>query len=114
MNPQSLAPQRSSGGFLTVLMSVLAGLAALASVGMSPFFVMATDPCAARACDESKLTWAYLLTWGGVGVAVVVAVVGMRMAKRRGTAMWIWPALALVLVVATFAGGFALAASVAA
>jgi hypothetical protein len=112
MNPQPPAPRRSSGGFLTVLLSVLAGLAALASVGMSPFFVMAADSCGVNNCDESRMTWAFALTWGGVALAVLVAVVGMVRAARRGSPTWVWPALALVLVIATFFGGFALAASV--
>lgn len=93
-------------------MSALAVLAALASVGFSPFFVMATDACGPDNCDESKLTWAYVVTWGGVAVAVVVALAGLVRAARRGTTMWIWPALALVVVGATFACGFALATSV--
>jgi hypothetical protein len=105
-------PRPSSDRFLTVLMSVLAALAAVVSVGLSPFFVMATDACGPRECDESKLTWAYLVTWGGVALAVAVAVAGMVRAARRGSALWLWPALALVLVIGTFAGGFVLAGSV--
>jgi len=76
--------------------------------------LMATDSCGTNDCDESKIAWAYVVTWGGVALAVIVAVAGMVIAARRGTAMWIWPALALLLVVAAFAGGFALAVSVAA
>ena len=45
--------------------------------GLSPFFVMATDACGPDNCDESKLTWAFIVTWGGVAVAAVVAVVGL-------------------------------------
>ena len=105
-------PRRSSDQVLTILMSALAVLAAVGSVGFSLFFVMATDACGPDNCDQSKLTGAYVVTWGGVALAALVAVVGAIRAARRGTTMWIWPALALVLVGATLAWGFALAASV--
>lgn len=55
---------------------------------------------------------AYGLTWGGIAVAIIGAIVGMVSANRRGTVLWIWPALAVVLIGATFAGGAAVAASV--
>lgn len=97
---------------VTVFAAALALLAAAASVLLSPFFVMATDPCGADNCDFSRLTWAYVVTWGGVAVAVVLAVVGMALAARRRTRMWIWPVSAFLLVVVTFAGGVLLAGSV--
>ena len=97
---------------VTVLMCVLAALAAVCSVVFSFFFVMATDSCGSDNCNLSKITWAYALTWGGVGVALALLVTGLIMAARRGTAMWVWPMMALVLVLATFAGGAAMAMSV--
>lgn len=112
MNPEPPPPRPSSDRLITMLTGVLAVVAAVSSVGLSPFFVMATDACGPDNCDESKLTWAFIVTWGGVAVAAVVAVVGLIRAARRGTTMWIWPAVALVLVVVTFAWGFALALSV--
>jgi hypothetical protein len=45
--------------------------------------------------------------------AAVVAVVGMIAAARRRPAMWVWPALALLLVVTTFVIGAQLASSAA-
>lgn len=112
MNPERPAPRPASDRLITMLMSVLAVLAAVGSVGLSPFFVMATDACGPDNCDDSKLTWAFVVTWGGVAVAAVVGVVGLIRAARRGTVMWIWPTVALALVVATFGWGFALAVSV--
>ena len=97
---------------VTVVMCVVAAVAAGCSVVFSFFFVMATDSCGSDNCDLSKITWAYALTWGGVGVALAISVTGLIMAARRGTAMWVWPVMALVLVIATFAGGAALAMSV--
>jgi len=97
---------------VTALVCVVAALAAICSVVFSFFFVMATDSCGSDNCDLSKITWAYALTWGGVGVALASSVTGLIMAAHRGTTMWIWPTMALVLVLATFAGGAALAMSV--
>ena len=97
-----------------VVVAVLALLAAAGSVLLSPFFVMTTDGCGPNNCHMAALTWAYVVTWGGVALAVLVAVVGMVRAARRGTAMWIWPAAALVVVVVTFGLGFLLAVSVSA
>ena len=102
----------SADRVVTALVCVVAALAAICSVVFSFFFVMATDSCGPDNCDLSKITWAYALTWGGVGVALALSVTGLIMAARRGTAMWIWPTMALVLVLATFAGGAALAMSV--
>ncbi len=112
MNPEPPAPRPASDRLITMVMGALAVLAAVGSLGLSPFFVMATDACGPDNCDESKLTWAFVVTWGGVALAAVVAVVGLVRAARRGTAMWMWPTVALVLVFVTFAWGFALAVSV--
>ena len=97
----------------SVVMSTLALLAGLVSLFVSPFFAMSTDACGSTGCRDSLITWAYAVTWGGVALGVVVAVAGMVTAARRGTVMWVWPALALVLVVATFVSGSQLASAVA-
>ena len=85
---------------------------AAASVVFSGFFVMATDSCGWHECDESRLGWAYGWTWGGVVVAALVALVGIVVANRRGRPMWVWPAVALVVVIGTFAIGVHVAGSV--
>jgi hypothetical protein len=97
---------------VTVLLCALAALAALGSVLASFFFVMATDSCGTDNCDFSKITWAYVVTWGGIGLAVVIAVVGVIAAARRRTVMWVWPALAFFVVIVALAGGAALAVDV--
>ncbi len=115
MMPPQLPPPRRSvvDGVAAAVLSALAALAALSSVGFSLFFVMATDSCGPDTCKGSRLAAAYVITWGGVVAAAVTAVVGMVAAQRRGKVLWIWPALALAVVAATFAGGVALATSVA-
>jgi len=97
----------------TVVLATLAILAALISLFFSPFFVMATDACGHDDCRDSLVVWAYAVTWGGVAVAAGVAVVGMIAAARRRTAMWIWPALSVALVITTFVIGAELASSAA-
>jgi len=107
-------PHRSAADRLaTVVMAVLAVLAALVSLFVSPFFGMTTNACDPSDCDGSAIAWAYGLAWGGVAVAAAVAVAGMVVAARRKTLMWVWPALALVLVVVSFVLGSRLASSVA-
>ena len=95
------------------MLTVLAVLAGLVSAVFSPFFVMATDACGPDDCRDSLVTWAYAVTWGGLALAALAGVVGMVVAGRRKTTMWIWPALALVLVIVTFAVGAQLAGSAA-
>ena len=105
--------QRSAADTIaTVVLTALAALAAAGSVLFSPFFVMATDACGPNDCDLSRITLAYAVTWGGVALATVLAIVGMVSAVRRNTIMWFWPAAALVLVVVSFVIGAALAMSV--
>ncbi len=97
----------------TVVLATVTVLATLTSLFFSPFFVMATDSCGHDNCRDSLVTWAWVVTWGGAAVAAVVAVGGMIASARRRTTMWVWPALALLLVVATFLIGAVLASSAA-
>ncbi|MFZ0230466.1 MAG: hypothetical protein WA622_17485 [Mycobacterium sp.] len=96
---------------VTSILSALAGIAALGSLAFSFFFVMATDSCGER-CNSATLNVAYLVTWGGVGVAVLIGASGVIVAAVRGWVMWIWPTLALALIVASLGVGVHLANSV--
>ena len=96
---------------LTSILSVLAALAAMATVGFSFFFVMAADSCNEH-CDAGALNGAYAVTWGGVGVAVLIGVSGVIVAAVRGWLMWIWPALALLLILVAMGIGVHLADTV--
>ena len=51
------------------------------------------------------------MTWGGVAVAVIVGASGIIVAAVRGRMMWIWPTLALVLIVVALGIGVHLADS---
>ncbi|MGI9126008.1 MAG: hypothetical protein ACR2JM_14815 [Mycobacterium sp.] len=112
--PEAPRPHRSPADRMaSIVASVLAVLAGMASLFFSPFFVMATDSCGHENCRDSLVTWAYVVTWGGIALAAIVGVVGVVTAARRGSLMWVWPALALLLVVVTFAIGAQLASSAA-
>ncbi len=109
-----MRPHRSPADRVgSVVAGVLALLAAAASLFFSPFFVMTTDACGHDNCRDPLITWAYVVTWAGVALAAVVGVAGMVVAARRRTVMWVWPALALLLVVATFVIGAQLASAAA-
>jgi hypothetical protein len=108
--PQST--QRSKTDTIaTVIMFVLAAIAGVLSVSFSFFFVMATDPCSHN-CDTSALNWAYAVTWGGVAGAAIVAVGGIIFAAARKRVMWVWPTIALALIVVAVVIGAQLANSV--
>jgi cytochrome bd-type quinol oxidase subunit 2 len=96
---------------LTSILCVVATLAALGTIGFSFFFVMATDSCNEH-CDTETLNAAYLVTWGGVGLAVLIAMSGVIVAAVRGWLMWIWPALALLLTLVALGIGLHLADNV--
>ena len=109
------APEHSRRPGDTVATAVLGALAVLAAAGavlVSPFFVMATDSCGSDNCDMSRITLAYVVTWGGVALAAAIAVLGIVRAARRHRTMWHWPAVALAMVAVSFALGAYLATSV--
>ena len=96
---------------LTVILSALACLSAVVAVCFSFFFVMATDSCGARHCDYDALGAAYLVTWGGIGLAIVIGVVGIIVTAVRKATMWIWPAVSLVAIAISTSIGLSLANS---
>lgn len=96
---------------VTAVMSAVAVLAAFGSLWYSLLFAMATDSCGTQ-CNDVVLASAYLVTWGGVATAGIGAIVGMVVAARHGWVMWVWPTLALCLIVASLVIGAYLASSV--
>jgi hypothetical protein len=111
--PPAYRPRRHSIVDITItsILSAVAGLAALGSLAFSLFFAMATDSCD-KQCDYHALNAAYLVTWGGVGAAVLIGAAGVIVAVVRGWKMWIWPSLALGLIVVALGIGVHLADSV--
>jgi len=97
---------------LTVILGILAGLAALAAVSFSFLFVMATDSCGSHPCNYNALNAAYMVTWGGIGVGILVGAIGTIAAAVRNRLMWIWPALSLLITAISIGIGVHLADSV--
>jgi len=91
----------------TVILVLVLLLVAAASFALSGYFEMATDTCG-RDCGKPWVPLAYLVTWGGLVVAVGTAATGIVVAVRRAALMWIWPALAILLVFGSFGAGIAL------
>jgi hypothetical protein len=103
------APKRPStiDIIVTSLMCVFAVAAGVYSFFTSAFWAMGWAECAT--CNP-PIAWAYLATWGGIGVATVIAILGVVVAGVRGKVMWIWPTLALGLIVVGYIIGFELLA----
>jgi hypothetical protein len=112
--PPPPPPQRHSVVDITftVILAALAALCAFAAVSFSFFFVMATDSCGSHSCNFDALGAAYVVTWGGIGLAIVIGAVGIIVAAVRNYLMWIWPAISLVLITVSTGIGLALADSV--
>ena len=113
-HPHSLGQQQRSTADIIATVGLLVFDAAAAGVSLwcSLFFVMATDPCGPDNCNTAAISWAYVVTWGGIGVAAVIAIVGTAIAAKRRRAMWVWPTAALVLIVVADVAGVLLAGSV--
>ena len=112
--PEAPQPHRSPADRLAaIVLTVLGVLAGLVSLFVAPFFAMTPTVCGPGECRGSTVVWASVVSWAGVGLAAVLAVAGMVSAARRKTVMWVWPALALALVVITFVIGAQVASSVA-
>ncbi|HEY0227568.1 MAG TPA: hypothetical protein VGC05_14500 [Mycobacterium sp.] len=113
-HPHSLGQQQRSTAdvIATAVLLAVDAAAAVGSLWISLLFTMATDPCGPDNCNTAALDWAYLVTWGGIGVAAVIAIVGTAIAAKRRRVMWVWPAAALVLIIVAVVAGALLAGSV--
>jgi hypothetical protein len=99
--PYSPPRRRSTADIVaTSVVLVIAAATGVLSLAFSMFFPMATDACADD-CNTSLIGWAYLMTWGGVGIAAIVAVGGTVIAAACRRVMWVWPTVALVLIIVT-------------
>jgi hypothetical protein len=112
--PPPVPPRRHSvvDITLTVVLSALTLICALGAVSFSFFFVMATDSCGSRHCDYDALGAAYVVTWGGVGLAILIGATGIIVAALRTRTMWFWPAASLLLIFVSTGIGVHLADSV--
>jgi len=68
----------------------------------SGFAVMATDGCGGtpERCDYGLINTSYVITWGGIAAALLIAVIGIAIAAAKRTPMYIWPSVGLAIFVA--------------
>jgi len=100
---------------LTPLLSGLLLFACIVGFYFSLFAGMATDGCGGTPdkCNDGLIGTAYVVAWGGIGLAVVVTIIGVVLAAIKRLPMWIWPVSGLVIfVVGMVIGGFVLNAGV--
>jgi uncharacterized BrkB/YihY/UPF0761 family membrane protein len=111
-----LAPQQkqrsTSDVIATIATALLAVIAGFLALSLSIFFPMAADPCGSNNCNTDAIGWGYLVTWVGVGVAAIVAIGGIVLAALRRRRMWVWPTVALVLIIVATVIGSLLVGSV--
>ncbi|MFT3900551.1 MAG: hypothetical protein QM728_09980 [Gordonia sp. (in: high G+C Gram-positive bacteria)] len=111
LSPANDSPPRVGDIVATVLLSLLAVAAGLVAAFFTAFFVMASDGCSPSAgnCRYGLLDGAYVVSWGGTALGGVVLLIGLIVAvasKRRP--LFVWPLLALGIIVATFLIGAAM------
>ena len=94
----------------TILLFALLLGAGLLAVVLSGFFVMGTDSCGSTeaGCNTDPLFYAFVVVWGGVGLAVVGATIGTVVSGVRHRPTWFWPLLGLGVVLVSFIGGLVL------
>jgi hypothetical protein len=93
---------------ITAVVSALAAVAAgLGGLGFPLLFAMGMGEC-----ETDFSSTPVFVVWGGVAIAVIIAGSGTIIAALRGWVMWIWPTLALGLIVAATVIGWQLAKSV--
>jgi hypothetical protein len=97
----------------TVVLWVMLVAVAGAAMWLSLTFGMAADMCPTGGCPSVPFgidALIYPVTWGGIGLAFAVAVVGPFVSLWRRWHMLIWPTVAIGIVVASFLAGFAMTA----
>ncbi|NKY27958.1 hypothetical protein [Nocardia gamkensis] len=97
---------------LAVVLYCVAAVLGLAAAYFTVFFAFATDPCGPDNCRTDYLGWAFVVSWGGTAFAIVGVTGMLILAAVKRWYMWYWPVLAIVLIVASFGGGLALASQV--
>lgn len=100
-------------GALTFLFTAGAIITAFASIILSWFFVMATDGCGlSDSCPRGRLDLAYLVTWGGIGLAIVTMAAGMIISARRQWIFAVWPLVSILIIAGTWYAGATIAESI--
>jgi hypothetical protein len=112
-------PQRKPFSTTDLVLTPLFGIGLLlgcaAGFVYSGFAVMATDGCGGTPdkCDYGLINGAYVVAWGAIALAILVALVGIVVSAVKRRTMFIWPLIGgVILVAGMVAGGFLLSAGV--
>lgn len=117
VNPHLSRPRQYGNGELlaTSIAGVLLAIACWIGYMWSFLAGMASDACmgAEERCSEIGFGLAYILYWGGIGLAVLVPLVGIIKASSAGKPILRWPLFGFaILATALVTGTVVLAAAV--
>ncbi len=85
-------------------------MAAVAATWISLFFAFATDSCSGD-CPPVPYgidNLIYPVTWGGIALALIMATFGPVVSLWRRWYMFVWPIVALGIVIVSIVAGFAM------
>lgn len=94
----------------TVAVSIVLVIGAGMAAWMSLYFGHARQMCATEGCPAIPVgngDWFYPVTWGGTLGAFVIAAIGPFFSLRWRRPMWIWPVIAIGIIVVSYVVGFA-------
>ncbi|MFB8005052.1 hypothetical protein [Nocardia sp. NPDC056000] len=122
MTQNSTAAQQMSGPPVRRWCDVAAGWAlfpvvcalALFAGYLTVFFTVEDDDCVYKAqiCHPRYVDWAVGVSWGGILCAVVGSLVMLIVSTLSGRRVWIWPVLAIALIMFSLCTGLAFLAQV--
>lgn len=96
--PPQAGGRRTADVVATVVLSVVLVLGSVLALGFSFFFVAITVDCD-EPCRTDLLSWAYVVTWGGIGLTLLGTVVAVWVSAARRRVMFVWPLLGIGCVV---------------
>lgn len=106
------AARRAADQIATLSLGLVAIATAVFAYSLTPLFVMATDNCPAD-CDISAVRLGVAVTWIGTAVVLTAMLLGIVWSRRRGRMGFVWPLLAIPVIVGLLLIGAGIAASAA-
>ena len=88
-------------------------IAAAVAAWLSLFFAFASDACPTDGCQPVPFhidAFIYPVTWGGIGIALLLATAGSLVSVWRRWYMFFWPLIGIGTVMTSFLAGFAMTA----
>lgn len=95
----------------TAILSAVLLMVAAGAAWLSLFFAFAADKCPSDGCQPVPYrvdAFIYPVTWGGIGLALLIGAVGPFLSAWRRWRMFFWPLIAIGIVIAGLMAGFAM------